>query len=322
MRTCLVIAALSTSSGAAPAADWKPERAVEIVAMSGPGGANDVIARTLQRIIQQRKLVDAPLTVVSKVGAGGVIAWNYLNLHAGDGGYISVSPINLLVEHILGASPITHTDITPIAQLFTEYVAFAVKADGGLRSGRDVIEKLKADPGLISFAVAASLGGSNHIATMVAMKSAGVDVKKLKFVVFTSGVQSLTSVMGGHVDVAVVPVSGVVAHVAAGRMRVLAVSSARRLGGTFASIPTWKEQGVDSVFSSARGVIGPKGMSGSQVDYWENVLARVVESDDWKKDLETNYWDGQFLQSADTRKLLKAQYDEFKAVLIDVGLAR
>jgi putative tricarboxylic transport membrane protein len=262
------------------------------------------------------------LTVVSKVGAGGVIAWSYLNQHAGDGAYISVSPINLLVEHILGASPITYTDVTPIAQLFNEYVAFAVKADGALRSGRDVIDKLKADPGAVSFAVAASLGGSNHIATMVALKSAGVDVKKLKFVVFNSGVQSLTSVMGGHVDVAVVPVSGAVPHVASGRLRVLAVSSARRLGGSFAAVPTWKEQGADSVFSSARGVIGPKGLSAAQVSYWENVLARVVESEDWKKDLEHNYWEGQFLTSADTRKLLKVQYDEYKSVLIDVGLAR
>jgi len=322
MRARVVMIALLLNAGTALAADWKPERPVEIVAMSGPGGANDVIARTLQRVMQQRKLVDAPMTVVSKVGAGGVIAWSYLNQHAGDGGYISVSPINLLIEHILGASPITYTDVTPIAQLFNEYVAFAVIAESPLRSGRDVVDKLKADPGSVTFAVAASLGGSNHIATMVALKSAGVDVKKLKFVVFTSGVQSLTNVMGGHVDVAVVPVSGVVAHVTAGRLRVLAVSAAKRLGGSFSSVPTWKEQGADSVFSSARGVIGPKGMTAAQIAYWENVLARVVESDDWKKDLENNYWEGQFLTSADTRKLLKTQYDQYKSVLIDVGLAR
>ena len=322
MRARVVMIALLLNAGMALAADWKPERPVEIVAMSGPGGANDVIARTLQRVMQQKKLVDAPMTVVSKVGAGGVIAWSYLNQHAGDGGYISVSPINLLIEHVLGASPITYTDITPIAQLFNEYVAFAVKAESPLRGGRDVVDKLKADPGSVTFAVAASLGGSNHIATMVALKSAGVDVKKLKFVVFTSGVQSLTNVMGGHVDVAVVPVSGVVSHVTAGRLRVLAVSAAKRLGGSFSSVPTWKEQGADSVFSSARGVIGPKGMTAAQIAYWENVLARVVESDDWKKDLENNYWEGQFLTSADTRKLLKTQYDQYKSVLIDVGLAR
>ncbi len=200
--------------------------------MSGPGGANDIIARTLQRVMQQRKLVDAPLTVVSKVGAGGVLAWTYLNRHAGDGGYISVSPINLLTEHILGVSAITYSDVTPIAQLFNEYVAFAVKPDSALRSGKDVIDRLKANAGAVSFAVAASLGGANHIATVLAMKSAGVDAPKLKFVVFNSGAQSLASVMGGHVDIAVVPVSGIAPQMAAGRLRVLAVSAAQRLGGT------------------------------------------------------------------------------------------
>ena len=321
VRAFALCLAAAISMSFAQAADWKPERAVEIVAMSGPGGANDVIARVLQRIMQQKKLVDAPMTVVSKVGAGGVIAWSYLNQHAGDGSYISVSPINLLVEHILGASQITYTDVTPIAQLFNEYVAFAVKADSPLKSGKDVIAKLKSDPGAVSFAVAAALGGSNHIATMVALKSAGIDVKKLKFVVFNSGVQSLTNVMGGHVDIAVVPVSGAAPQVAAGKLRVIAVSSPKRLAGGFAAVPTWKEQGADSIFSSSRGVIGPKGMTAAQIAFWENVLGRVVESDDWKKEIETNYWDSQFLTSADTRKLLKTQYDEYKSVLVDVGLA-
>ncbi len=303
------------------AADWKPERAVEIVAMSGPGGANDIIARALQRIMQQKKLVEAPLTVVSKVGAGGVLAWGYLNQHAGDGSYISVSPINLLVEHILGASAITYTDVTPIAQLFNEYVAFVVNAGSPLRSGRDILVKLKSEPASVTFAVAASLGGSNHIATMVALKSAGIDVKKLKFVVFNSGIQSLTSVMGGHVDVAAVPVSGVAPQLAAGKLRVIAVSAPKRLAGALAGVPTWSEQGAPSTFSSSRGVIGPKGMSAAQIAYWENVLARVVESDEWKTDIENNYWESKFLTAADTRRMLKTQYDEYKSVLIDVGLA-
>jgi putative tricarboxylic transport membrane protein len=233
-----------------------------------------------------------------------------------------VSPINLLIEHILGASAITYTDVTPLAQLFNEFVAFAVKADSPLRDGRDAIERLKRDPAALSFAVAASLGGANHIASMLAMKSAGVDVKKLKFVVFNSGTQSLTNVMGGHVDIAAVPVSGVAAQLASGRIRVIAVSSGVRLPGAFAAVPTWKESGAASVFSSSRGVIGPKSMSAAQVAYWESVLARAVDSDEWKKELANNFWEGGFLTSADTRKLLKAQYDEYKAVLIDAGLVR
>ena len=118
------------------------------------------------------------------------------------------------------------------------------------------------------------------------------------------------------------PVSGVAPQLAAGRLRVLAVSAAKRLGGAFSTVPTWKEQGADSVFSSSRGVIGPKALSAAQIAYWENVLSRVVDSDEWKKDMESNYWEGAFLTSADSRKLLKAQYDEYKSVLLDVGLVR
>ena len=174
----------------------------------------------------------------------------------------------------------------------------------------------------MSFAVAASLGGANHIATAVSMKTAGVDVKKLKFAVFNAGVQSLTAVMGGHVDVAAVPVAGALPQLTAGRVRVIAVSAPRRLGGAFAAIPTWQEQGVDAVFSSGRGVIGPKDMSQAQIACWENILAKLVPTEEWKKDMANNFWESNFMNSADSRKYLHSQYDEYKAVLTDLGMAR
>jgi putative tricarboxylic transport membrane protein len=308
---------------AAPvAAQWTPQKNVEIVAMSGPGGANDVIARAVQRVIQQQKLVDAPVTVISKVGGGGVLAWTYLNQHAGDGAYLSISPINLLTEHILGASPISYRDVTPLAQLFDEYVAFSVRADSPIQDGRDLVRRIAADPKAVSFAVAASLGGANHIATALAMKAAGADVRKLKFVVFTSGGQSVTAVMGGHVDVAVTPASGAARQMQGGRLRVIALSAPQRFGGALSAVPTWKENGVNSVFSSPRGVIGPKGMTGEQIAYWEGVLARVVQAEAWKADAQKNYWSPNFMKSAQSTNYLKARYDESRAVLADLGLAR
>ena len=69
-------------------------------------------------------------------------------------------------------------------------------------------------------------------------------------------------------------------------------------------------------------MIGPKGMSAAQVAYWENVLAKVVASDEWKKDMTNNYWESNFMTSADSRKFLQAQYEEYKNVLVEVGLAR
>lgn len=303
-------------------AQWSPGKNVEIVALSGPGGANDVIARAVQRILQQKKLVAAPITVISKVGGGGVLGWTYLNQHAGDGAYLSISPINLVTLHIAGASPITYSDVTPIAQLFDEYVAFSVRADSPIESGKELVQRLKSDPGAANFAVAAALGGANHIATALAMKAAGADIRKLKFVVFTSGALSLTAVMGGHVDVAVTPVAAAARQMQGGLMRVIAVSAPRRQGGALSTVPTWKEQGVDVVFSSFRGVIGPKGMTAEQIAYWEDVLGKVVQTEEWKRDLEKNYWESNFMTSAESAKYLRAQYEQYKAVLSDLGLAR
>lgn len=281
-----------------------------------------MILMAVQKILQEKKLVDVPITVVSKVGAGGVLGWTYLNQHPGDGRYISISPINLLTEHIAGASPITYTDVTPIAQLFNEYVAFSVRSDSSLKSGRDLAQQLRGNPASASFSVAAALGGANHIATALTMKAAGVDIRKLKFVVFNAGAQSLTAVMGGHVDVAVTPVSAAVSQLQTGRTRVIALSSPQRPQGPASVVPTWKEQGVDVVFSSFRGVIGPKAMTPDQIAYWEDVLTKVVQSEEWKRDLEKNYWESDFLTSVETTKYLKAEYERYKAVLTDLGLAK
>ena len=87
-------------------------------------------------------------------------------------------------------------------------------------------------------------------------------------------------------------------------------------------MPTWKESGVESVFSSPRGVIGPKGMTGEQIAYWEDVLAKVVQAGEWKADAQKNYWAPNFMKSAESTKYLKARYDESRAVLVDLGLAR
>jgi putative tricarboxylic transport membrane protein len=321
MRNLLLCAVAALTVVQAAAADWKPERPIEIVAMSGPGGANDVIARTIQRYLQTYKLVPVAVTVTSRPGAGGVIAWNYLNQRAGDGGYLSISPINLLTEHIAGASPITYTDVTPIAQLFNEYVVFSVRPDAPIRSGGDLVQRMRADPASASFAVAAALGGANHIAAALTMKTAGADPRRLKFVVFNSGPQSVTAVSGGHVDITVNPVSGAAPHIESGRLRALAVTSPHRFGRVMATVPTWREQGVDVVFSTWRGVIGPRALSRDQVAYWEEVITRIVQTDEWKREMDRNYWEPGFMTSAETGKYLRAQYDQYRTILSDLGLA-
>lgn len=317
-----ILAAATFAVATAQAADWSPERNVEFIVGTGTGGGQDKSARVLQRIIQERKLVATPVIVVNKPGGGGAVGWSYLNQHAGDGHYIEIGNPTLLTNHIIGRSAITYTDVTLVAVLLTESVALSVRADSPIKSVRDLVERMRSDVTSVSFSVGSSLGSANHITMARVAKAAGADARKMKAVVFQGGGEAITAVLGGHVDLIASAANNVVPHLAAGKLRVIGITAPQRLGGAFASVPTVREQGYDITINNGRMVAGPKGMTAPQVAYWEGVLGKLVETEEWKKDLADNVFEPMFLTSKPAQAYLKAQYDEFKQALGEIGMAK
>jgi putative tricarboxylic transport membrane protein len=314
---------LAASLASAPAAaQWKPGKTVEIIAPSGPGGTTDRTARVVARILQQHKLIDAPVNVVNKPGGSGTIGLNYLNQHPGDGHYIIIATTGSISNHIMGLIPYNHTNFTPLAMLFDEYLGVNVRAESPVKSGRELIERLKKDPESLSFGISTSIGGANHTTLMVGLRAGGVDIKRLKTAVFPGGAASTTALLGGHVDVINTAPGNMVAHFRAGKLRTLAVSAPQRLGGVFASVPTWREQGVNADSSSWRGLMGPKGMTAEQIAYWDKVFAALVKTEDWKKDLEDNFWVNNYADAKGASKRLDEEYAEYKAILTELGVAK
>ncbi len=294
---------------------WKPTRNIEIVAPSGAGGGSDEVARLVQRILQERKLVETPLAVVNRPGAGGAIAWTGLNQHPGDGHYLAISTANLLTNHITGVSPLNYTDLTPVAQLFSESVAVAVRADSPIRSGKELLARLKSDASALSAAVGTSLGNTGHIALALVTRAAGGDAKKLKAVVFSAAAQGQTALLGGHIDLIASPASNLVPHHAERRVRIIAVSAPARLAGVLADVPTWREIGADVVIDNLRGVVGPKDMAAPQIAYWESLLGKMVAADEWQQNLEKNSRVNSYTGSTGSRKALEGQYEQMRAGL-------
>jgi putative tricarboxylic transport membrane protein len=316
-------ALLAAILASAPAtAQWKPTKAVEIVAPSGPGGTTDRTARVVARILQQHKLVDVAVNVVNKPGGSGTIGLNYLNQHPGDGHYIIIATTGSISNHIMGLIPYNHTNFTPLAMLFDEYLGVNVRTDSQVKSGRDLIDRLKKDPESLSFGISTSIGGANHTTLMVCLRAGGVDIKRLKTAVFPGGAASTTALLGGHVDVINTAPGNMVAHFKAGTLRTLAISSPKRLRGVFASVPTWREQGVPADSSSWRGLMGPKGMTPEQIAYWDKVFAAMVKTEEWKKDLEANFWDDAYANAKGASKRLDEEYAEYKAILTELGVAK
>jgi len=304
------------------AADWKPADNIEVVVGASPGGGNDNIARTMQKIIQDRRLVEVPFNIVNKPGAGGAVAYAYLNLYAGNPHYLGVSSNTLLTNHITGTSKIFYEDITPIAVMINEYINFVVKADSSLKTGSDLIARLKADPGSVVFGISSVLGNINHIAVATVARAVGVDAKKLKVVVFSGSGGAVTGLLGGHVEVVAGPPSIALKHIEAGMLRSLAVTSPKRLADNLAKIPTWREQGVDAVVVNWRGVIGPKGLNEAQITYWNQVFGKLAQTEEWNNVLRKNQWVNAYVGGKEASAYMSTQYSEFKNVLTALGLAR
>jgi len=301
---------------------WKPEKPVEIIIGTSAGGPQDRTGRLVQRVLQERKLVEQPLAVVNKPGGGGAVGLAYLSQHAGDGHYMQIVAQPLLSNHIAGRSKLHYTEFTPLAILGVEYVCIVVRPDSPLKDAKELIERLRKDPGAVSVAIGTALGNATHSSVAHALKVAGVDIKKMRSVVFNSGSESMAAVLGGHVDAAAGSVSTVLPQVRAGKLRVLAVGAPKRWVGEFASAPTWKELGLDSAVDLWRGLAGPKGMSAAQIAFWDGALSRVVKDEEWRKDLDNNLMDNVYKNSAETARHWKTEYDEVRAILAELGLAK
>ena len=312
-------AALSAFACAASAQAWKPEKPVEIVSGTTGGGA-DRMARMIQLLVQEKKLVTTPVAVVAKVGAGNSIAYHYVSQKAGDPHYLLASTLSLSVGHLTGRSKLGYRDFTPICMLFDEYVTILSRSDSPIRTGKDLIDRLRADPASLSIGFSSAIGSATHLGFAMVLRAAGVDVKKLRIVVFDSAAKGITAMLGGHVDVSASSLSSAVTHLQAGTLRALGITSQQRVGGVYAQTPTWKELGADAWFSSYRGMSAAKDISAPQVLFWENTFAAIDQDPRWHEEGEKYLVHRQFRKSRETRKYLDELDGPIKSLLDELGL--
>ena len=320
-RAVLACCAAAAWASGASAQTWKPEKNVELIVPGGAGGGQDRTARIMQKIMQDG-LVAATVTVVNRPGGGSNLAYIHLNQFAGDGHYLASATATLLTNYILGTSPLNYTHFTPVSVLYGEFIGFAVGADGPFKTGRDIIERMKSAPDSVSFAFGTSAGNANHIGIALALKAAGIDATRMKAVIFKASIEATSALMGGHVDVVATPMSTYLPVLDTGKLRIVAIAAPQRVGGKFANVPTWKEQGYNAVMPSFRMFIGAKGLDARQLRYWDGVFAKLAASDEWKKELAANEWQSSYMNSADSLKYLDSQAQSYRNILTELGLAK
>ena len=324
VKWLLAFAGMTALAGAlafapATAQEWKPSKNVDIVVSSGAGGAADRQARVIQRFVQAVPGVPS-VTVSNRPGGGGTVAWTFLNQHRADAHYIATMNVSLVTNQVLGLSSLRYQDLTPLNILLREYIALYTRTASPITSTSELVARLKKDPSSVSFGLSPARGNQNHIVLGMIAKSAGIDPKALKIVVYSSGGQGITAALGGHVDVWAGTVAGALPHFQSSTVRVLGVSAAQRQAGAAAALPTFREQGIDAVYYGFRGFIAPGGLTPPQIAFWDQAFARIVKDDEWRKVSQENVWVDDFRGAAEARKHLDNEFALLQKILAELGV--
>ncbi|MET3926615.1 tripartite tricarboxylate transporter substrate binding protein [Devosia sp. 2618] len=311
----LFLAALLSGAMAVPAfaADYT------IMAPAAPGGGWDQTARSMQEALQADG-ISGNVQVTNVPGAGGTIGLaQFVNQEEGNpnalivGGYVMVGAI------LTNASPVTLEQVTPIARLTGESVVIVVPAASELKTLDDLITKLKADAGSVSWA-GGSAGGADHITAGLIAKTVGVDPTTVNYIAYSGGGEALAALLGGQVTVGISGYSEFSSQIAAGELRLLAVSSDERIPGVDA--PTLREAGVDMALQNWRMVAAAPGITAEQKAAISADIEKMVNSDAWKATLETKGWVNTYLAGDAFDAQLAADTAATETILKDIGLVQ
>ncbi len=181
--------------------NWRPDRAIEIIAGTPPGAGLDRTARALAHAIESQGLVDVPIKVLNMPGDRSRKIWAYLDRFPNDAHVLAVSSPNVTTDNLTGQTAFDHDTYTPLAILHNEYLAFVARADSPVRSSVQLMERLAADAGSLTVAVATSAGNPNHIALARVTRHVGGNVKALKVSAFDSARHAIADVVAGGCDI-------------------------------------------------------------------------------------------------------------------------
>jgi putative tricarboxylic transport membrane protein len=297
----------------AMAADYK------ILAPAAPGGGWDQTARSMQAALQDEG-ISSSVQVTNVPGAGGTIGLaQFVNQANGDptqlivGGYVMVGAI------LTNNSPVTLDQVTPIARLTGEYEAIVVPAASEIQDMAGLVEKLKADPGSVSWG-GGSAGGTDHITAGLIAKAVGVDPTKVNYIAFSGGGEALAAILGGQVTVGISGYGEFASQVEAGTLRVIGISSNERVAGIEA--PTFKEAGVDVSIQNWRMVAAAPGLSDEQKAAVTADIEKMAKSEAWKKTLADKGWADTYLSGDAFTTQLAEDVESTGAILKDIGLVQ
>lgn len=314
----LLAGALALLAGLAASAQPYPSKTIEFVVHTAPGGGTDLFARVVTDILQKEKILSQPLVVANRTGGGGAVAFNYVKSRRGDPyTVLTVATGSLLTNAARTDLGLGLENYTPLAFYALDPQAIMVAADSRFATFKDLIEAARKQPDTIVCAVT-SPGGSGRLALYMLEKATGT---KFRFVSFKGGGDAVLAVLGGHVQFTTENVSEAFASIEAKQIRVLGMTTERRLA-QMPDIPTLTELGTPVQVGTGRGFAMPAGVPKEAAAVMEAALEKAHKSKAWQEFSHKNVFENRWMGSAEFAAYLVKRQNEMRDFLQSIGLGQ
>ena len=317
-RELLTVTALLGTGMALPAAAQQyPDKVVRIVVPYPPGGPLDMLARVLAQQLQAQ--TSKPFIVDNKPGAGGNIGTDFVLASPADGynlllsgSHTTIAPS--LYKGITRADPVG--SFSHIARLVTMPTAIAVRENSPYMTLQDLIAAARARPGELTYGTPGS-GSPSQIAMELIKRAAKVDVR---VVPYKGSANAMTDLLAGQIDTVPSVVSGVAAHVKAGRLRALAVTSLQR-DPMLPDVPTVAEMFPGFEVAAWLGISAPKGLPAEVASTLERQLRRALAEPGVATSLRGAGMNPAWLDGKPLTLRIEAESEQYSKVIREANLS-
>ena len=289
----------------------------ECIAPAKPGGGFDLTCR-LVRDMLQLPLPQPVAQVEVKYLPGGIGAvafdravsqqWSDPRV------FVAFSTGSLLNLAQGKFGPHEADDVRWLATLGTEYGVVAVRKGSRIASLAALREMLRGNAAAAVFGAGGGVGSQDWVKAALLVKASGGDHRAMRFVSFEGGGQAIAALKGGHVDVFCGDAAEARDAFMAGDLKLLAVLAPQRLGQQFRGVPTAREQGLDLVWPTVRGIYMGPGVPEKDRAEWARTLRRIMATPEYARLLETYALQPHPLAGAEVDAYVRQQVREMRAL--------
>ncbi len=322
---------LAAAGMAAPASPWAatpddPSRApAECVIPAKAGGGFDLTCVLARDALQAVRPDRSPLGQRYLPGGIGAVAFDRVATGrlGGSGTLVAFSSGSLLNLAQGRFGPHTAASVRWIATLGTDYGAIAVHRDAPWRRLDELTAALAANPAAIAFGAGGTVGSQDWVKAALLVRAAGRDHRAMRFVSFEGGGDALTALRGRHVEVFPGDAAEALQAQAAGApVRFLAVLAPARLAGALAGVPTAREQGVDLVWPTVRGLYVSADVPEPAVQDWTAAFRQAAAAPGFTALLARHGLYPPALTGEALQAFVTSELERYRQVAEDLGLRR